>query len=348
MLAGLPNAKVVLLTTLNEGYLHNYVKQFGVITETVGEAEGKLKFYSSNFKKLAAVIKKYNIDIVVAHQQMPALIAGILRLIKRFKLIYIRHNSDEDYQNFPRKARLLNTIVNRLTPIKVAPSEMVKNFWIEKENANEKQIKLLNYGYNFNQYEKPSPATVSSIKQTYPAQLLIISIARLALPKRHKQMFDAVEQLVKEGFDCKLICLGSGPLEQQLQSDINQRKLERNIFLLGRKDNVIDYLQAADIFLHLSSTEASNSAVKEAGLCKKTVIVCKNVGDFDDYIISRQNGFLVSKEDPANESSSIIREIFEGKINHQAIGGELYKTVTHTFDIENIKPQYLKLLNGAA
>jgi len=134
--------KVVLLTTLEKGYLHDYVEKFGVISESVGtkKGEGKFKFFITNFSKLKSVIAKYNIDLVIAHQQIPALIAGLLAKIKNIKLIYIRHNSDEDYQNFPNKAKWLNKIVNKITPFKVAPSSVVKDFMINYEGVSRDQI----------------------------------------------------------------------------------------------------------------------------------------------------------------------------------------------------------------
>ncbi len=100
--------KVVLLTTCSRGFLHSYVEKLGVITEwaDTSESDGKLKYYSQNIKKLRQVISKYKIDVVIAHQQQLAVFAGIVKKTIPFRLIYIRHNTDEDHQHYPVKARI--------------------------------------------------------------------------------------------------------------------------------------------------------------------------------------------------------------------------------------------------
>src|SRR6266545_1205697 len=94
--------EVVLLTTCGKGYLHEYVERLGVKTEAITlDSSNKLGFYFHNLKKLSTTIRKHKIELVIAHQQIPALIAGILRIIRTFKLVYFRHNSDEDYEGYP-------------------------------------------------------------------------------------------------------------------------------------------------------------------------------------------------------------------------------------------------------
>jgi L-malate glycosyltransferase len=339
--------KVVLLTTCERGFLHQYVETKGVITEWMdgNETAGKLFLFRTHLKKLKAVLDKYKIDVVIAHQQSTALIAGLLRKTKKFPLVYFRHNSNEDYQLNYIKAKWYNKLINALTPVKVAPSSVVEEFWIKKEGVSPERITRINYGYNFSQYEHPVPSKAEEIRKEFSTSLLILSIARLVPSKRHELMFATIKRLVEIGVDCKLVCLGTGPLEMELQQRIISLNMQNHIFLLGRRENVFDYIAACDVFLHLSSTEASNSAVKEVGLCKKPVIVCKGVGDFEDYIVDNCNGFLVQKEQPEEEVSHILLSMAKQEISKEEIGEKLFETVTTTFDINNVAIKYEELLN---
>ena len=338
---------VVLLTTCERGYLHEFVEEKGIIGEWINrqEVQGKFSFYKANFKKLKHVLEEYKIDVVFAHQQSAALLAGLMRKTKKFQLIYVRHNSDEDYQLHPAKAKWYNRLINYLTPIKVAPSSVVKRFWIEEEGVASRQITHINYGYNFNQYPQPVYERVKQIKKEFPGSLRILSVARLVSSKRHELMFAVIKRLVDSGVNCRMICLGSGPLQTQLQQKISSAGLENHIFLLGRQENVFDYLAASDVFMHLSSTEASNSAVKEAGLCKKLVLACKGVGDFEDYIVNYQNGFLLNKAEPVEEAFQILMSVVKNEIHKESIGEELFTTVITKFDINNVAHKYDELLN---
>jgi glycosyltransferase involved in cell wall biosynthesis len=339
--------KVHLLTTCPAGPLHRYVEGFGVMTHAAGELPaGRVQYYRSGLKKLRSVVDEFSIDLVIAHQQETALIAGLLRKTRKFKLAYVRHNSGEDYQLNPRKARWLNRIVNWLTPVKIAPSGVVQRFWTEKENVPVRQIIRINYGYNFNQYEKPREEEVRRIKEAYPTGFRLLSMARLVPAKRHAVLFSVVRQLVEAGIDCKLLCLGSGPLEEELNGKIKELGLQKHVFLLGRKENVFDYIASCDVFVHLSSTEASNSAVKEVGLCRKPVIVCHGVGDFEDYIEHGSNGFLVDREAPAAETLQLLKQLASGEIDREKTGEALYRTIHETFDIEKVAPRYTELLEA--
>lgn len=339
--------KVILLTTCERGYLHEYIEGKGVITEWIDDKKLKtrLDFYRANFKKFKTIFKKHEIEIVIAHQQITALIAGLLRKRMKIPLVYVRHNTDEDYQLNGIKAKWYNKLINSITPVKVAPSSVVEKFWIEKEGVSSKQIHRINYGYDFKQYEKPIQVQVEKIKERFLAQLRIVSIARLVPAKRHGLMFEIIKRLVEHGIDCKFICLGSGPMEKELKESIISMGMGNHIFLLGRKENVFDYIAASDVFMHLSSTEASNSAVKEVALYKKPVLVCKGVGDFDDYIVNNENGFLLSKEKPEEGAYTILKAIAENKIDKQVVGENLFKTVTTIFDINNVAYMYEELLN---
>jgi glycosyltransferase involved in cell wall biosynthesis len=339
--------KVVLLTLCDRGYLHEYAEAKGVITEWIPETElsGKFSFYRANFKKLKKVLYQYRIDVVIAHQQVTALIAGLLRKTKKFPLVYFRHNSDEDYQLNYIKAKWYNKLINALTPVKVAPSSVVEAFWIKKEGVSAKQITRINYGYNFSQYEQPVPSKAEEIRKEFSASLLILSIARLVPSKRHELMFAIVKRLAENGVDCKLICLGTGSHEKELKQRIASLNMQNHIFLLGRRENVFDYIAACDVFMHLSSTEASNSAVKEVGLCKKPVIVCKGVGDFDDYIVNGQNGFLLDKEKPEGDAFHVLMSMTRNEINSEVTGQRLFETITAEFNINKVAPKYEELLN---
>jgi glycosyltransferase involved in cell wall biosynthesis len=337
---------VFLLTISKENYLHHFVKGLGVqaFASPYAGQEGYAAIFKNAFY-LIKFCKKNKIDLILAHQQLTALPAIIASPFIKSKIYYIRHNADEDYKIFPKKAWMMNKFINTMLPHIIAPSDMVYKFMTEVEGVPTKKMLRINYGYNFYQYDKPVQATVNEIREKHDCDFLILSIARLAPPKRHSVMFDAVKTLVAKGLNIKMICLGDGGLKEPLQQWINENGLTGTIYLAGIQSNIFDYLYAADILLHLSETEASNSAVKEAGLAKKTVIVCRNVGDFSDYIIHNQNGFLVNKESPLAETIALIEKYYHDRNALIKMAENLYNTVGNTFDIDKVSLQYDEIIN---
>jgi glycosyltransferase involved in cell wall biosynthesis len=339
---------VILYTSCKKGILHDITESLGITAIAAQKEYGNtFKNIWYNIFQLKKIIKQHSIDFTIAHQQVPAITFGLSNIFSRHKFAYVRHNSDEDYQNFPVKARILNTIANWVTPIKIAPSILVKEFWNKKEGIKNNKITVINYGYNFSQYEQAEWSNVKKIKEEFSTQLLILSMARFVSQKRHKEMFSVVEQLLTKGIDCKLICLGAGNLQKELEQYIATHHLENSVFLVGRKDNIFDYIAAADIFLHLSNSEASNSAVKEVALYNKPAIVCKEVGDFEDYIINGENGFLVSLREPINESVAILEKAARKAIDTNSVGKQFNSTVITIFNIDNVVDQYERMIHAA-
>jgi L-malate glycosyltransferase len=336
--------KVFLLTTCAEGYIHEYVRGFGVNAFASPVQQEGIKGYFKQAIYLRKFCRQNNIDIIFVHQQSAAFPAMLASPFIKARIAYFRHNSDEDYQLNPSKAKRMNGLLNRFIKRLIAPSQKVWQHWVNEEKVDPPRITRINYGYNFGQYEKADPAKVKAIQDEFPCQLRVVSIARLVAAKRHLLMFRCVQEAIKTGIDIRLICIGTGPDEAMLKQWIKDNRLEANISMLGYRSNIFDYLGAADIYMHLSSTEASNSSVKEAGLAACPCLVCKGVGDFEDYIKNEQNGFLVSKEPQTSEVLDILKEASADKTKLQRIGKSLQHTVREQFDIANVTPLYRQLI----
>jgi glycosyltransferase involved in cell wall biosynthesis len=336
---------VHLITLSPENYLHTYVRTLGVHAVASPVPEGNsFKKILANARFLRKYCRQHRIDIILVHQQLCALPLIAAGPGLRSTNYYIRHNTDEDYKVGPAKAYLLNRFINTFCKNFIAPSEAVYNYLVNKEHVSPRKIRRINYGYNFNQYDKPVPAAVAAIKNRFNCRFLVLSIARLTAAKRHTMMFEAIQSMVAAGIDVKMVCLGGGPLKDELPAWIKEQQLDKHIFLEGIQPNVMDYLAASDLLMHLSETEASNSVVKEAGLAKKPVIVCERVGDFSDYIKDGQNGFLVNKEAPVPRVKELLLNYYTQTNELERLGANLYQTVMQEFDINNVAVKYDEIL----
>ncbi len=340
--------EVFLLTHLPKADLHKNVEKYGVKTFAVGLNKNNGYFaYIKHTRYLISFIRKNKIDVVIAHLQTAGLIASMARWFTKFKLFYVRHNTNEHLIQGNKNAVIVNRLTNRIAPVIIAPSEKVYQYLTKVEKLNPNKIIRINYGYNFSQYlETDRTGNAAAIRKDYPAEMLIISVARLIPAKRHLLMFEVIHQLEKREYNVSLVCLGDGYFKKELEAFIKDNNLTDRIFLPGSKRNVFDYLEAADIFLHLSETEASNSAVKEAGYCKKPVIVCNEVGDFDDYIENGKNGYIVSRANPVPETVDHLSFLYDHPDKIKELGNTLFTTITDQFSIEKVSGLYDKILNG--
>ncbi len=337
--------KVFLLTWLPEGILHQSFTALGATVASSSHVKGRsVFFFIGQTRYLISFCKKNKIDFIFSHLQSNAVVAGMAKYFVKASCFYVRHNSDYFTLNSSLKSTFINKLANLLSPHIIAISNNVKQELI-KEGVAEKKILRINLCYNFAHYEAEKYYNSVAIRKEYEADIVLVYIARLDALKRHTMAFEVIRQLSEEGLECRLICIGEGPYRQELEQWIASNGMHERIILKGFVSNVFDYLEAADMLLLLSYSEASSHAVKEAGICNKPVIVCKQVGDFEEYIVNYENSYLVNKENPIEETVVLLRHLSNNKNEIQAAGLRLYDAIEKTFGMENVKPQYQQLIN---
>jgi L-malate glycosyltransferase len=210
----------------------------------------------------------------------------------------------------------------------------VKAGMVEEEGVRESKVVILPYLYDFSKYSKPNSVAVAEIQKAYPARLRLIMVSRLVKLKQHHVVFPVIQELISEGMDIKLLVLDEGPEEAHLKSWIVEHKMEEYIFMLGFRRDFIDYMAACDVLVQPSLTDASNSVAKEMALMEKVIIVTERVGDYSDYVVDGQNGFLIPKSNPQDKIKAIIREIYHGNGKYHKLGVKLREDVVGLFGSE--------------
>lgn len=339
--------RVILLTQSSKSELHDALDLNDVKTYSCFFAK-KMSFiyYLKHFFFLVRFCKKHKIDITYSHLQQANIIAVFAQYFCKSKFYICRHHSFVNGYDENFFQTLFDKIINFFSKKIIVPSKIVYKQVCEVEGVNANKVNLIYYGYDFDKYPKPNIQVVEKIRKQYSAKLLLVKVARLVPGKRYDILFDVVKRLVKnEKKDIKLVVISNGPLINEFKSYVNFNKLDDHIFLLGDVSNVIDYLAAADVVPLLSETEASNSVIKEAGLVNKTVIVCKGVGDFEDYIEHNESGYLIDKENPKDELFEILNFLYINKPT-SIMGEKLHQNVIETFSIENVISSYENLNNS--
>ncbi len=336
---------VYFLTTCEEGILHSKMKAFGAQIETIVLKGNKLSYHIKHWLYLIKFCKKNKIDVVYSHLQFVNLVAVFAQYFINAKVFPCRHHANDVLLRGNKNALLMDKLINRFAKKIIVVSAAVKNHMIEHEGINEKKITVIPLGYNFELYDKPNIQEVNKIKEQMNCKFLLIVIGRMNLNKRHIVALEVLNKLVKENFDIKMLLLDEGPEKENLKTYISQNNLAEKVLFTGFLANTMNYVEASDLLLQPSISEASNQVVKESGILKKTSIVCKHVGDFDEYILHKQNGFLVSKDDTANEMYTLVKEYYHKKDELEKMGANLKFIVHQKFNIQNISTSYLNLVN---
>ena len=333
---------VYLLTTCPRGAIHKELENYGV--NCYSSIDGRSKTYFNNIYHILFLIRfcrKHKIDIIHSHLQLPNFYSVIANFFIKSKILTVRHNSDVIFLYGTPKERFLEKIINILSPCIIAISKKVKQQLIEIENVDERKIIQINNGYDFLKYQNLSLLEeYTKLKTKYAGNFVILSPGRLMSSKRHHICIEAMPELLKTYPNIQLIIIGNGLEKNNLELLIKTLNLEANVNLIDYQENITDYIKLADIVVQLSVSEASNNIIKEAAYFEKTCIACSGVGDFDDYMIDCESGFLLQKNNPKFEYIKCINKL---TVNNKLYGQKLKKEVLNQFDIKKIGKDYENL-----
>lgn len=333
--------EMVVLTLTERGAFHEALEKMGIETHSyVLPRKPTWRYILKHTRYLINFCKQYQIDAIWSHLQEANIMAVLAQPFLKAKVVTFRHHAESAfYAEYGEKFGMernkneirYDKLINRLAKKIVIPSSGVWESMEKYEGCDMKKVVLAPYIYDFSGYAKPDTIVVKKLRDDYHCHLLLIMVSRMVASKQHMTVFEIVNKLKREGLSVKMIVMDDGMLREELEQYIRDNDLVSDIIMVGFRSDFINYMDAADLLAHPSLTEASNNVVKELGLLGKTVAVCKDVGDFNDYIVEGQNGFFIERKELKESLERIIREAYTHKDKLAGMGKELGKDVIRLF-----------------
>ena len=222
------------------------------------------------------------------------------RLRKSFKYICTKHN-DERFAPIPGEKWLGQFCFKDLDGL-ISISNAVQDFATSQFHFSEEQIsKRIYYGVDTSHFLDASQERVAHLKKSlkHESDFLIGTVARLTAQKSLETLIKSTA-ILRDRFDTKvrLVIVGEGELREQLESLVSDLKLESQVDMPGKKDNISEYMHAFDIFALPSIYEGLGLVLLEAQACG-TPIVASKVSAIPE-IVKEHAGILV---EPKNENA---------------------------------------------
>ena len=108
---------------------------------------------------------------------------------------------------------------------------------------------------------------------------VILHTGRFAPQKNHKQLILIFNELLKTEPNAKLLLIGDGVLLDETKELVNSLKIENSVHFLGLKNNVNDYMCAADCFVMPSIHEGLPIVSVESQASDLPCVLSTNVSD---------------------------------------------------------------------
>jgi glycosyltransferase involved in cell wall biosynthesis len=141
---------------------------------------------------------------------------------------------------------------------------------------------------------------------------VVLTIGRFTEQKNHKCLLDAVPSVLARVPSTYFMWAGTGPLEDELRRLVLERGLENNVRFLGRRTDVPDLMQAADLFVLPSKFEGLPLVVLEA-MAAGLPVVGTDVCGTGEAVRDGVTGRLVAPEDAAALSAAISAVLLDSR-----------------------------------
>jgi predicted dehydrogenase/glycosyltransferase involved in cell wall biosynthesis len=134
---------------------------------------------------------------------------------------------------------------------------------------------------------------------------VIITIARLSPQKGHGTLLAAAEEILQLRPDARFLLIGTGPEEGMLRAIVEQRSLGQAVLFLGRRNDVPDLLQAADLMVLPSLFEGLPLVVLEA-MAAELPVIASRIGGTDEAVVDGVTGRLFEAGDTAELVDAVL------------------------------------------
>jgi glycosyltransferase involved in cell wall biosynthesis len=171
---------------------------------------------------------------------------------------------------------------------------------------------------------------------------VFLFVGRLSPEKRVKEFLEAWAELFSEGgtpHKARLLVVGAGPERRALERAVTDLGLAGSVTLTGRKDDLLPYYRAADVFILPSISEGLSNSMLEAMACGVAVMASR-VGGARDAVAPGVSGTLF---DPLNkaELKDCLRRHMADRSLAVKMGEGARKTAVEKYSLARVTDELL-------
>lgn len=241
-------------------YMENQIKSYGANIVRIPNLT-KESFWN-NIKSTAKIIRNGNFDVVHVHgcdiRFFTLLFAKIYGVKKRIYHVHtIKYGRKNTLKSF------FTWINIKMANVLMACSEQAAEGMYKKKA---KKAIIINNGISIDKFRFRPENRIRIRKELLidDETLVLGHIGRLTRVKNHTFLIEIIHELVRTGRKIKLLIVGEGEERKNLEDKIRSLNLEKNIILVGEKNNANEYYSAMDIFVFPSIYEGLGMALIEA------------------------------------------------------------------------------------
>lgn len=259
--------------------------------------------YARMLVALVQEIRRFRPHILQAHHYDENIVSSIaVRLARVPCYINGRHYSDLIYQltdGLKRKMLLAaEAICNKTATRITVPTDEVARILTEIQGVPRAKVTVIPFGVDFNRYRPSSIGALSRLRHEYNLadKYMTLACGRLNKEKGLEYLLQAIPEIRSRNRDFRLVVVGKGPDEVRLRELTRKLEIENVVQFVGWRDDVLDWIAAADLVVHPSLSESFCQVLLESLAFGKPIVMTP-VGAAPEVIGNNERGRIVPKGD---------------------------------------------------
>lgn len=191
----------------------------------------------------------------------------------------------------------------------LAVAETQKDYLVETEGLPREKIRVIHNGVDTSKYRPASPDERSALRKELgfaEHDVVLITVASLKPLKRIDALLEVAAKLQGAGAKLRVVIAGDGSERGPLEALAARLGIAERVWFAGMRDDVERLLQASDVFVLPSRTEAFPNVVLEA-MAAGLPVVATDVGSVREMVEDQASALVVPPGDDVALAASLAR-----------------------------------------
>jgi glycosyltransferase involved in cell wall biosynthesis len=293
--------------------------------------------------RLSRLIKRLKPEILHAHDPhavaMSALALSMSTGLAKPPLVAARR------VDFHLKRNSLSRWKYRQVDCFICVSEAIRSMLIA-DGVPAARAVVVNEGIDLERVDAAPPAKLHEELWLPHHAPIVGNVAALVPHKGQRHLIDAAALVLRQIPDARFVIAGEGELRGALERQIRERRLEKHVYLLGFRPDVLSLHKIFDVFVMSSVTEGLGTSLLDAMACGKPVVATM-AGGIPEVVEDGLTGLLVPTRDPEAMAAAIVRLLNDAALRRQ-MGEAAFLSARERFSVERMVLDTLRVYQRVA
>lgn len=243
--------------------------------------------------EVAWYLYREDVDLIHTHSTEAGIIGRLAATLARTQTVIHEIHGDPITTD---RSPVLNTfllfmerLVAPFTTTFIAKSANIRETYLQRGIGTASQYVIIHHGVDMRRYRSADAAVNDD------DEVVFLFVGRLEDGKGLIDLLSAFEEIAPR-HDTRLLIAGDGPLADELEDEIEHRKLEQSVELLGFRQDVPELMKGSDVLVLPSYREGTPRVITEA-LAAGLPVVATDIAGIPEQVTDGETGVLVSPGD---------------------------------------------------